>query len=46
MFASRNIVIFPNLAIVDLIMGITIRTYYPMQPGLHGGDRLEPAAER
>ena len=32
MFASRNIVIFPNLAIVDLIMGITIRTYYPVAP--------------
>ena len=24
--------IFPNLAIVDLIMGITIRTYYPIAP--------------
>ena len=32
MFSSRNIVIFPNLAIVDLIMGITIRTYYPISP--------------
>jgi len=32
MFASRNLVIFPNLAIVDLIMGITIRTYYPLTP--------------
>ena len=32
MFASRNVVIFPNLAIVDLIMGITIRTYYPISP--------------
>ena len=32
MFASRNLVIFPNLAIVDLIMGITIRTYYPVTP--------------
>jgi benzoate/toluate 1,2-dioxygenase alpha subunit len=31
-FASRNLVIFPNLAIVDLIMGITIRTYYPLAP--------------
>ncbi len=29
MFGSRNVVIFPNLAIVDLGMGITIRTYYP-----------------
>ena len=32
MFASRNLVIFPNLAIIDLIMGITIRTYYPVAP--------------
>jgi p-cumate 2,3-dioxygenase subunit alpha len=32
MFASRNLVIFPNLAIVDLIMGITIRTYFPVAP--------------
>lgn len=32
MFASRNLVIFPNLAMVDLIMGITIRTYYPVSP--------------
>jgi benzoate/toluate 1,2-dioxygenase alpha subunit len=33
MFSSRNLVVFPNLAIVDLIMGITIRTYYPVAPG-------------
>lgn len=32
MFASRNLVLFPNLAIVDLIMGITIRTFYPITP--------------
>ena len=32
MFSSRNLVIFPNLAIVDLIMGVTIRTYYPVSP--------------
>jgi benzoate/toluate 1,2-dioxygenase alpha subunit len=32
MFSGRNVVIFPNLAIVDLIMGITIRTYYPVAP--------------
>jgi benzoate/toluate 1,2-dioxygenase alpha subunit len=32
MFASRNMVIFPNVAIIDLIMGITIRTYYPVSP--------------
>jgi len=30
MFGSRNVVIFPNLAIVDLGMGITIRTYEPL----------------
>jgi p-cumate 2,3-dioxygenase subunit alpha len=33
MFASRNVVIFPNLAVIDLVMGITIRTYYPISPG-------------
>jgi benzoate/toluate 1,2-dioxygenase alpha subunit len=32
MFASRNLVVFPNLAIIDLIMGITIRTFYPLSP--------------
>lgn len=32
MFSSRNLVIFPNLAIVDLVMGVTIRTYYPVSP--------------
>jgi p-cumate 2,3-dioxygenase alpha subunit len=31
-FASRNLVVFPNLAIIDLIMGITVRTYYPISP--------------
>ncbi len=33
MFSGRNLVIFPNLALVDLIMGITVRTYYPVEPG-------------
>jgi p-cumate 2,3-dioxygenase subunit alpha len=33
MFAGRNLVIFPNLAVIDLIMGITLRTYYPVAPG-------------
>ena len=33
MFSGRNLVIFPNLAVVDLIMGITLRTYYPVAPG-------------
>ncbi len=33
MFSGRNLVIFPNLAVVDLIMGITLRTYYPIAPG-------------
>ena len=32
MFSGRNLVIFPNLAMVDLIMGITLRTYYPISP--------------
>jgi p-cumate 2,3-dioxygenase subunit alpha len=32
MFASRNVIVFPNLAVIDLIMGITIRTYYPISP--------------
>lgn len=29
---SRNVVIFPNLAIVDLVMGITVRTFWPVRP--------------
>ncbi len=33
MFSGRNLVIFPNLAVIDLIMGITLRTYYPVAPG-------------
>ncbi len=32
MFSGRNLVLFPNFAIVDLIMGITLRTYYPVSP--------------
>ncbi len=32
MFASRNLVVFPNLAMIDLIMGITIRSFYPISP--------------
>ncbi len=32
MFAGRNMVVFPNLALVDLVMGITIRTFYPVSP--------------
>jgi len=32
MFSGRNLVLFPNFAIVDLIMGITLRTYYPITP--------------
>lgn len=31
-FGSRNLVIFPNLAIVDLVMGVTIRTFWPVRP--------------
>jgi len=33
MFSARNLVVFPNLAIIDLIMGITVRTFYPVAPG-------------
>jgi p-cumate 2,3-dioxygenase subunit alpha len=33
MFSGRNLVIFPSLAVIDLIMGITLRTYYPVAPG-------------
>jgi benzoate/toluate 1,2-dioxygenase alpha subunit len=33
MFSGRNLIVFPNLAVIDLIMGITIRTYYPIAPG-------------
>jgi p-cumate 2,3-dioxygenase alpha subunit len=33
MFASRNLLIFPNLIIVDLVMGCTVRTFYPDEPG-------------
>lgn len=32
MFSGRNVVVFPNLAVIDLIMGVTIRTYYPVAP--------------
>jgi p-cumate 2,3-dioxygenase alpha subunit len=30
---GRNVVIFPNLVIVDLGMGCTVRTFYPEEPG-------------
>lgn len=33
MFSGRNLIVFPNLAVIDLIMGITIRTYHPIAPG-------------
>lgn len=32
MFSGRNLVLFPNFALIDLIMGITIRTFYPLSP--------------
>jgi hypothetical protein len=30
---SRNLVIFPNTVVIDLVMGATIRTFYPLGPG-------------
>lgn len=32
MYAGRNLIIFPNLVIVDLVMGCTIRTFFPENP--------------
>jgi p-cumate 2,3-dioxygenase alpha subunit len=32
-YANRNLFIFPNLVIVDLVMGCTVRTFYPSEPG-------------
>jgi p-cumate 2,3-dioxygenase subunit alpha len=29
---GRNLLIFPNLVIVDLVMGCTVRTFYPQSP--------------
>ena len=29
MLGGRNLLIFPNLVIVDLVMGCTVRTFYP-----------------
>ncbi len=32
LLGSRNLLIFPNLIVVDLVMGCTIRTFYPDAP--------------
>ena len=32
MFATRNLVLFPNTAVIDMSVGATIRTYYPLSP--------------
>ena len=32
MLGGRNHLIFPNLFIIDLVMGCTIRTFYPSEP--------------
>ncbi len=32
MFANRNLNIFPNFMLIDLVMGMTIRTFYPESP--------------
>jgi benzoate/toluate 1,2-dioxygenase alpha subunit len=32
MLGGRNHLIFPNLFIIDLVMGCTIRTFYPDEP--------------
>ncbi len=33
MLGGRNVLIFPNLMLIDLGMGCTIRTFYPDEPG-------------
>jgi benzoate/toluate 1,2-dioxygenase alpha subunit len=47
MFAGRNLLIFPNLIIVDLVMGCTVRTFYPEEPGYIEitGWQIQPADE-
>ncbi len=32
LLGSRNLLIFPNLLIIDLVMGATVRTFYPDEP--------------
>lgn len=31
-FGGRNLLIFPNLLLIDLVMGCTVRTFYPDAP--------------
>jgi p-cumate 2,3-dioxygenase alpha subunit len=44
---GRNLLIFPNLLIVDLVMGCTVRTLYPSSPDQMDitGWQLAPAGE-
>lgn len=32
MAGSRNVIIFPNLVLIDLVMGMTVRTFEPVTP--------------
>lgn len=44
---SRNLIIFPNTVVIDLVMGATIRTFYPTEPGFMEvtGWQIQPADE-
>ena len=46
-FGGRNLLIFPNLLIIDLVMGCTVRTFYPDEPGYMEitGWELQPPEE-
>lgn len=46
-YANRNLLIFPNLIIVDLVMGCTVRTFYPDAPGYMevNGWQIHPSDE-
>lgn len=49
-FGGRNLLIFPNTMIIDLVMGCTIRTFFPDEPGymditgweIQPGDEAKP----
>ena len=47
MYGSRNLVIFPNLAVIDLVGGITVRKIDPISPDLMEVEawELAPAVE-
>ena len=40
MNGSRNLLIFPNLIIIDLVMGMVVRTFEPLSPRLPARHRL------